>query len=250
MIGADTLGPYNRPWWLPVLFLQSWTIRARARRLPEPPGERRGHVAGRGGALRVLAVGDSAAAAVGASRQDAGLAPCLAYEIAARTGAAVDWAVAARTGLDAAGVLAQLDALLEASQAGQGGFDLIATSIGANDVFRLTASTAFGTRFAKLLARLETLLSERGWIVIGRAPPFHCSPLFREPLRGLVAWRVQKINRLLEVAAADRPRAIMTTGPEELAPADFAVDGIHPSESSYRVWGGHMVDRFQMSGPR
>ena len=52
----------------PLLFWQGRRVRAEVPRLPEPEGERSG-IAGTGAVLRVLVVGDSAAAGVGAATQ-------------------------------------------------------------------------------------------------------------------------------------------------------------------------------------
>ena len=68
--------------WLlgPVLLWQGARVRATALRLPEAAGERLQS----GGALRLLIVGDSSAAGVGAAHQDEALAGCLARTLAAR----------------------------------------------------------------------------------------------------------------------------------------------------------------------
>ncbi|RMD81354.1 MAG: SGNH/GDSL hydrolase family protein, partial [Candidatus Dadabacteria bacterium] len=53
----------------PLLLWQGWRVRLNVPRLPEAPGPRQGR-AGKGPLLRLLIVGDSAAAGVGAAHQD------------------------------------------------------------------------------------------------------------------------------------------------------------------------------------
>ena len=70
----------------PLLYAQAQGVRAGVVPLPEPPGPRKG-CEGRGtDALRLLVIGDSSAAGVGADHQDEALARPLARQIAQRFG--------------------------------------------------------------------------------------------------------------------------------------------------------------------
>lgn len=75
----------------PLLIWQGRRVRATALRLPEAAGERSLD----GGALRLLIVGDSSAAGVGAAHQDEALAGCLARSLAAQLGRPVGWQLVA-----------------------------------------------------------------------------------------------------------------------------------------------------------
>lgn len=66
----------------PLLLWQGRRVRATALRLPEAAGPRTAE----GSALRLLIVGDSSAAGVGAAHQDEALAGRLAQALAARLG--------------------------------------------------------------------------------------------------------------------------------------------------------------------
>lgn len=79
----------------PLLLLQGRRVRKTIPLLPEPPGERCG-VQGRGPLLRLLLLGDSAAAGVGAGHQDAALVGNLVRELSESFG--VDWVLQAQTG--------------------------------------------------------------------------------------------------------------------------------------------------------
>ncbi len=86
----------------PVLMRQARVVRRTALRLPEAPGAREG-VAGQGAAaVRLLVIGDSAAAGVGLQDQSHALAQPLAVMLAERLGTAVSWRLLARTGVNTA----------------------------------------------------------------------------------------------------------------------------------------------------
>lgn len=242
VIDADTLGPYRKPWLLPVLLLQGKLVKARALRLPEGEGPRHGATGTDEPGLRLLVVGDSAAAAVGVPRQEDGLAPMLADELARRAGCAVAWRVMARSGLaavDAADFLVeQLGALgRDALRA-----DLIVTSLGVNDVMGLTPSADFKAAMERLIGMLRGQCGENVPCVLGRVPPLNASPLFSQPLRGLVAWRIERINGLLAQVASGRASVALASEPGQLEPQALAEDGFHPNATSYRVWAEHLAD--------
>lgn len=244
MLSSDTLGPHLRSWRLPLIYLQGTWLKRTMRQLPEPDDARAGEVAGAQPALRVLVFGDSAAVAVGASSQARGLAACIAEAMAARTQRAVYWRAHGRSGMTALDCDAELATLLAGHRAGEHDYDLIVTSLGGNDAVKLSASEPFLAAMRHALAQLQPLLTAHGRIVLGRAPPFACSPVFRDPLRALVAWRTERINLLLGQLAREQPRTQLADEPVRLAASDFAADGFHPSESSYRVWGEHLVERY------
>ena len=82
----------------PVLLWQGRQVRRNALRLPEAEGPREG-VAGTGKVcLRVLIVGDSSAAGVGAKNQTQALAGRLSEALSQRLGGAVVWQLIARSG--------------------------------------------------------------------------------------------------------------------------------------------------------
>lgn len=112
--------------WLlgPVLLLQGRRVRARALCLPEAAGER----SCAGGGLRLLIVGDSSAAGVGAPHQDEALAGRLAQALARRLGQPVGWQLVAVSGHRSSQALAHLQAT-ELAPA-----DVLITALGVNDV--------------------------------------------------------------------------------------------------------------------
>src|SRR5918994_4690733 len=109
----------------PVFVLQGRYVRHVTPRLPEAPGPRAGTL-GTGSELRLLVLGDSAAAGVGAPSQDEALCGRLTSELAQSFG--VSWALIARSGATTAGTTRHL----VRSPAAR--FDVAVVSVGANDV--------------------------------------------------------------------------------------------------------------------
>ncbi|HMY01436.1 MAG TPA: SGNH/GDSL hydrolase family protein, partial [Agitococcus sp.] len=89
----------------PLLVVQGWYVKRITPRLPEAEGARQG-ITGQGQRLRLLVVGDSAAAGVGAVHQREALVGQLTAELAAQF--EVSWLLIAKTGFTTADLLAHL----------------------------------------------------------------------------------------------------------------------------------------------
>lgn len=109
----------------PLLILQALYVRILTPRLLEPQGERSG-TQGSGPVLRLLILGDSAAAGVGVATQNQALSGQLVSEL--EDDFLVVWKLVAKTGHKAEDVLAQLEMLTPEP------YDVVVTSIGVNDV--------------------------------------------------------------------------------------------------------------------
>jgi lysophospholipase L1-like esterase len=226
------------PWWLPllpVLAAQGLLVRASALRLPEPPGERSG-VEGAGERLRLLVLGDSAAAGVGAPHQRFALAGQLVAELARDH--EVHWRLHARTGhtvADATAALAAIDGER---------FDVAVTSIGVNDATRRRAPDDFAARVARLADILRTRHGTRMVIVSG-LPPVHRFPALPQPLRAFLGGHARRLDDTLAALAARRDDLLhvpLDFG-DAFTAAAMAEDGFHPGPPAYRAWAQHLAPR-------
>ena len=109
----------------PLLIAQALYVRRVTPRLPEPAGERAGS-SGSGKAIRLLILGDSAAAGVGVSTQGEALTGQLISALGSDF--RVTWTLMAQTGHAAEEVLANLEKVPPEI------FDVVVTSVGVNDV--------------------------------------------------------------------------------------------------------------------
>lgn len=210
----------------PVLAVQALAVRRRALILPEPPGPRAGR-AGSGPRLRLLIIGDSSAAGVGADSQAAALAGRLAGLLARRFD--LIWRLEARTGWTTRDALAAL-AALPAER-----FDLAVLALGVNDVTHAVPLRLWLARQTALHDRLRDRFGV-GRIIASGLPPMGQFPLLPNPLRWVLGRQAARFDRALAGLAATTPD--LSHLPLDL-PHDarfVAADGFHPSPDAYREW--------------
>jgi lysophospholipase L1-like esterase len=215
----------------PLLLAQGLWVRRVTPVLPEAQGPRAGVLAPRapGPPLRLLIVGDSSAAGVGARRQDEALSGRLAAALAARGGCAVHWRLVARTGATAR----ELPAMLQEHRSGA--FDVALVVVGVNDVTGLRPLRAWLADLDALAARLREV-APRGRLVASGLPPMHRFPALPQPLRAFLGARAIEFDRALARWAQGQPDAIHVPLPEMDDPALAASDGFHPGPGAYALW--------------
>lgn len=215
----------------PLLLAQGLRVRARALTLPEAAGPRRGE-SGNGAPLRLLIVGDSSAAGVGAAAQADALAGQLAEGLAGTH--RLHWRLVARTGATTADTIARL----ETEEAER--FDVAVTALGVNDVTHAVPLT----RWLDGQARLRALLASRfgvRHVVCSGLPPMGAFPALPQPLRAILGLTARRFDTALARALAPDPRATHVAFNLALAPDLMAEDGFHPSPSGYAVWAQGLV---------
>lgn len=210
----------------PLLLAQGLTVRRRALILPEAAGPRMG-TEGDGPALRLLIIGDSSAAGVGAATQ----AEALAGQLAARLSPhyRLHWQVIARTGDTTARALDRLNATAPAP------FDVAVTALGVNDV---THSVPLA-RWLTTQKRLRTLLSSRfgvRHVVQSGLPPLGAFPALPRPLRALMGMTARRFDTALADSLSGHPTATHVAFSMPLTPSLMAPDGFHPGPAGYALW--------------
>ncbi len=221
---------------LPLVALQGLWVRHRALRFAEAGGPATGRV-GSGPRLRLLAIGDSIVAGVGARTFDEALVGRFAAALAVRTSHAVEWHAIGKTGARTAWVRRELLPKLPADP-----FDLIAVSVGVNDVTGLRRSRQWLAEVGLLLDGLRSH-SPQAAILVAGLPPLHGFPLLPWPLRQVFGMRARTFDRFLEQLSASRERCFYIATDFDPTPDKFSADGYHPSTDSYRVWGKGLADR-------
>ena len=215
------------PFLAPLLLIQGWVVRRRVPRLPEAPGPRVGTL-GSGTPLRLLIVGDSAAAGVGAQSQDAALAGQAVQNLAPRY--RVDWELAAQTG---ATTRSALRALAERPPQT---FDAVVITLGVNDVTSGVSEAKWRRSQSELRALLRSQFCVARILVCG-LPPMSRFPALPQPLRWFLGSRATRFSQLLERDVAAETNCEFLRLDFNQDPAFMAPDGFHPGPGIYAEWG-------------
>ncbi|MDF2445203.1 MAG: hydrolase family protein [Moraxellaceae bacterium] len=215
----------------PLLLLQGRKVRRDTPLLPEPEGEREGS-AGQGRDLRLLILGDSAAAGVGAAHQGEALSGRLVEALGEDY--RVHWRLSAATGHRTRDLLARL-AATEAQA-----FDVVVISVGVNDATGGTGREAWLTELAQLLDAIRERHSA-GLVVFSGLPPMHLFPALPQPLRWYMGLRARRLNETLAAFAARHPDCAVAVPDFPLDTACLASDGFHPGPLAYAEWARHLA---------
>jgi len=210
----------------PLLLLQGLYVRRVTPRLPEPEGERVG-TTGSGPHLRLLVLGDSAAAGVGVNSQAEALSGQLVGNLASDF--RVSWKLIAQSGLNTA----QLQALVERSVTEP--FDAVVLSIGLNDVTGGASVAEWTPAMNRLLDLLQWKYNARH-LLIAPIPPMHAFPALPQPLRWYLGRRARHFNAGLKWLTNRRMDCHLQTCNFPMQRDSLAADGFHPGAAAYALW--------------
>jgi lysophospholipase L1-like esterase len=217
----------------PLLLVQGRRVRRETPVLPEPAGPREG-LAGDGPMLRLLVVGDSAGAGVGAASQEEALTGRIVSGLRGRF--RVEFRLVARTGASTASTLRHLERI-DAFPV-----DAAVTSLGVNDV---TGDVGVA-EFLALQGRLHDLLRAKfgaRLVLASGIPPMERFPALPQPLRWYLGARSRELDLALERAMPDGRGAEYLKIEGELDEAHMAADGFHPGPAVYEAWGAAAARR-------
>jgi len=226
-IGTLALGP--------VFALQGRYVRRTTPRLPEASGDREG-TRGEGRPLRLLLLGDSAAAGVGAGTQEEALSGRLVTELANTF--RVSWMLIARAGATTSGTSRHL------SRRPSETFDVAVVSLGGNDVLARRPMSQWLTDLDLLADSLRARFGVRHLLFSG-IPPMHLFPGFPQPLRWYLGATARRFDDALARWSAGRPDCEHV--PLELKDGAglLAPDGMHPGPLLYERWGALLAPRIR-----
>jgi lysophospholipase L1-like esterase len=212
----------------PVLLAQAARLRRTAPQLPEATGPRRG-IAGRGTvALRLLVVGDSSAAGVGARTQREALAAPLAGILASGLRGSVRWQLIAESGLTSEGLLQRL--MRERPQSA----DVAVVVVGVNDITR-DVPLAFALRQRSHIAHWLQAHAQARTVIFPALPDMDTFPAVPKPLAWYVGQAARRGNRAQARWARSEP-GVVHLPMSGLARGDlFCEDGFHPAPALYAL---------------
>ena len=217
----------------PILLAQGRRVRRTTPKLAEPAGPRSG-VAGSGPALRLLILGDSSGAGVGAADQRDALSGQVVSGLSLHF--CVSWTLVARTGATTASTLAGLDKIPQRA------YDAVILCLGVNDV---TGGRRLGLWLVdqgRLFDRLAGGFGAKHLLVCG-LPPMGRFPALPQPLRWYLGRRAVAFDTALETLCAQRAECVYVKSLQSLDTNLMASDGFHPGPEVYRLWGAYLAAR-------
>lgn len=227
---------------VPVMALQGRIIRRHIPILPEAGGDRVGLVEGEGAPLRLLLLGESTAAGVGAAHQGEAMGGQLAVALQEQTGRSVRWRVVGRTGVTAKVSRQRLLPLVPLEP-----FDLAVIALGVNDTKNLTTARQWQVDLTQLVCDLRVRIGDVP-VVLASVPPMDCFPSLPTPLRQFLGWRAALMDEALK-AVVDRTEQATYAGPiVGLTPEMFCRDRFHPGPKGYAKWARGIAARVVQSG--
>lgn len=215
---------------LPVLFVQGTRVRKNTPRLLEASGEREG-VVGMGRSLSLLILGDSAAAGVGVETQQDALSGAIISEL--QDEYLISWKLHAKTG-DTTKQVFQALQYLEPQN-----YDVVVTSIGVNDVTKLTSANSWIKQQKQLFEYIQARFQPK-LIIVSGVPPMQHFPALPNPLAWLFGKYAEQMNQVLYkwVEAQNQFRFIQYDIESfQALNLPMASDGFHPSKEIYAIWG-------------
>jgi lysophospholipase L1-like esterase len=224
----------------PVLLSQAFALRRHALPLLPAAGPTRGRI-GRGEPLRLLAIGDSIVAGVGARRVERSTVVHVARFMSGRLACEIEWHAAGIIGAGTRRVRRDAVPALPAEP-----FDAILVSVGVNDVLKLERRRRFRRQLLKLVHELRRH-SPNAVIGYVGLPPLDLFPKLRRPLRWIVGLRVRHFDAVARETLVRVPNALHIPVRFSPRPDMFADDGLHPSEASQRRLAKMIADRLAPS---
>ena len=217
----------------PLLLCQGIYVRRVTPRLPEADGPRSGE-SGSGVPLRLLVLGDSAAAGVGVRTQEEALAGYLLSGLKKRF--RVVWKVEAQTGATTRSTIARLKSMVQEP------FTAVAISLGVNDVTCGRRATTWLAELDELAGLLRVKFGAQR-MLWSRVPPMHEFPALPQPLRWYLGARARRFDRVLRRWAEPQSDCVFVTAPAGGCRLMMAEDGFHPGPRMYEMWGAEMAKR-------
>lgn len=215
----------------PLLLMQGLYVRKITPRLPEPLGEREGEK-GSGATLRLLILGDSAAAGVGVSQQSEALSGQLMNQLSADYH--LTWQLWAKNGQGSNEIIHLL------KQQKQKTYDVVLISIGVNDVTGGLSLKKWLSQSNQIVELLKTKFLAQH-IIFTALPPMHLFPALPQPLRWVLGFRAKQFNLALKEITENITYCQYLSIDAPKHKDYIATDGFHPSSKTYTLWATEAV---------
>lgn len=244
---------------VPIYLYQGHKVKRDTVRLSEPKGERHGSVGLNTTndylpILKVMIVGDSAAAGVGTLTQQEALAgkliPALQqHAIITQNYSALNWSLQATTGHTSFDILRRLYVLPVPSTP----INVMVLSVGVNDATSNVSTTTWRQQLKDIIAIARRKFGVQH-LIFSSLPPMAKMPALPTPLNDFMGAKSDKLDKVLQhvchehtdvhYMAADFARMAQQHGNGVSIDSRvmFASDGFHPSSITYGYWAQQLAE--------
>ena len=219
----------------PFLYLQGQYVRRKIGLLPDAAGEKTGKYGENLQSVKLLAIGESTVAGLGAKTHETALAGQFARVLSEKIGKSVRWHVVGKNGVTAKRALKELVPRIPDGEK----FDYIIVGLGGNDVLKLSSPLKWRRNMIKVLRALREKHPE-SVIFITNVAAVKLSPVLPEPIKFILSNLSRLHNENIKQFVREFDSVYYYEQPATVPP-DFFSDGIHPSEAGYKVWSEEII---------
>ena len=221
----------------PFLYLQGRYTRRKIGVLPDAQGDKTGKTGAGDVAVKLLVLGESTVAGLGARTHETALAGQFAGFLAEKIGKSVEWFVVGKNGVTAEQAINELVPQIPDEK-----FDYILLGIGGNDVLKLSSPRKWRRDMTRLLAIMREKYPE-AIIFMTNAPVVRLSPALPHPVKFVLGQLSRLHDENSKQFTKNLEKVFYFHQPREITEGFFA-DGIHPSEKGYTDWSNRMIEFF------
>ena len=221
----------------PFLYLQGQYTRWKVGRLPDAEGDVTGVFGDEAEKIKLLAIGESTVAGVGAKTHQEALTGQFAKHLSRKTGKSVHWHALGESGITIRRTLETLVPEIPAED-----FDVIVVALGGNDVFTLNSPQNFRRSMSELIKILRKKNPEAK-IFLANVPMVRDFIGMPHPLK-YVLTKLAKLQHFNSIEFVSEFENVYYFEEVEPVEDDFFSDGIHPSNTGYDQWSESMVEAF------
>jgi lysophospholipase L1-like esterase len=216
---------------LPILAVQGRYVRKRTPRLPGARGSTTGSVPASGTLIRMLVVGESTVAGVGAPDHTQALTGQIAVALSKRLERTVHWQAVGRIGATAGSAHKTLLPRVPAMPV-----DIIVLAFGVNEVLKGHTPNRWSHDIAHLIEDVRERVGAAP-VVLAAVPPIGRFPALPQPLQGVLGIRATALARTTQRLAPTLDRVVYSAGQLDMDEGFFCADKFHPSPRGYQAWG-------------
>jgi lysophospholipase L1-like esterase len=221
----------------PFLYLQGQYIRRKIGRIPDASGELVGKFGDDEQRVKLLVLGESTAAGMGARTHETALAGQFSRFLGEKINKSVEWHVVGRSGIT---IKETIDELVP--QIPDEKFDYILLALCGNEVLKLRSPISFRRDMTRLLSILREKNADATFFITN-APAVRLSPVLPNPVKFILGHLSALHDANAREFTAEMSKVFYFHQPTNV-PKDFWADGIHPSEKGYTAWSKRMVEFF------